>query len=207
MINIVRQITALMLLVGALFGALVAAPVSAEDSLEYATKPNKGLNAVQHKQLDVLFDSLRKSKNEIEALGHEREIWRIWTAPTDKALSKLMNTAFAQIEAKQFISSIQTLDGVIEQFPKYAEGWNQRAIAHYQLKNFDKSLNDIGEVLKLEPRHFGAYSGRSMIHLSRGDNKLATKDILKAMRYHPYLRSRSLLLQIPRTTEDDISFI
>ncbi len=201
--NLARQITALILLIG----ALVAAPVFAEDSLEYATKPNKGLNSVQHKQLDILFESLRQSKSEVEALGHEREIWRIWTAPKDKALSKLMDTAFAQIEAKQFISCIKTLDRVVEKFPKYAEGWNQRAIVHYQLNNFDKSLDDISQVLKLEPRHFGAYSGRSMIHLSRGNNKLATKDILKAMAYHPFLRSRRLLLEIPQTTDEDISFI
>jgi len=201
--KIVRLITALLLLVG----AMVAAPVFAEDSLEYATKPNKGLNAVQHKQLDVLFDSLRKSKSEIEALGHEQEIWRIWTAPKNEVLKKLMDTAFSQIESQEFISCIKTLDTVVKRFPKYAEGWNQRAIVHYQLKNFDKSLKDIDKVLKLEPRHFGAYSGRSMIHFSRGDNKLATKDILKAMRYHPYLRSRSLLLQIPQETEEDISFI
>ena len=201
--NIVRVITAQMLLIG----TLVAAPVFAEDSLEYATKPNKGLNSVQHKQLDILFESLRKSKSEIEALSHEREIWRIWTAPKNKVLSKLMDTAFAQIEAKQFISCIKTLDSVVEQFPKYAEGWNQRAIVHYQLNNFDKSLDDISEVLKLEPRHFGAYSGRSMIHFSRGNNKLATKDILKAMAYHPYLRSRRLLLEIPQTSDEDISFI
>ena len=201
--KIIRQITALLLLIG----VMVATPIFAEDSLEYATKPNKGLNAVQHKQLDVLFDSLRKSKSEAEAFGHEQEIWRIWTAPENEALSKLMDTAFAQIESKEFISCIKTLDTVVSRFPKYAEGWNQRAIVHYQLKNFDKSLKDIDKVLKLEPRHFGAYSGRSMIHLSRGDNKLATKDILKAMRYHPYLRSRNLLLQIPQETDEDISFI
>lgn len=201
--NIAKLITALMLLIS----VMVATPASSEDSAEFATKPNRGLNAVQHKQLDVLFDSLRKSKSEVEALGHEQEIWRIWTAPKNKALGKLMDTAFEQIASKRYVSSIKTLDSVVKQFPKYAEGWNQRAIVYYQLKKFDKSLDDIAKALKLEPRHFGAYSGRSMIHLSRGDNKLATKDILKAMRYHPYLRSRNLLLVIPQDAEDGVSFI
>jgi len=190
-----------------IFSVTVVAPTFAEDSLEYASKPNRGLNSVQHKQLDVLFDSLRKSKSEAEALSHEQEIWRIWTAPEDKALGKMMDTAFTQIESKKYIASIKTLDAIVKKFPKYAEGWNQRALVHYQLKNFDKSLSDIEKALKLEPRHFGAYSGRSMIHLSRGENKLATKNILKAMRYHPYLRSRDLLLTIPTQTEEDISFI
>ena len=201
--NALRQLVALILLLS----ISSAYPVIAEDSLEYATKPNKGLNAVQHKQLDVLFDALRKSKSELEAFSHEREIWRIWNAPTDKILSKLMDTVFTQIESKQYIASIKTLDKVVEKFPKYAEGWNQRAIVHFQLKNFDESLNDIEKVLKLEPRHFGAYSGRGMIHYSRGDNKLATKDILKAMRYHPYVKSRNLLQSIPAETEETPHFI
>jgi Tfp pilus assembly protein PilF len=182
-------------------------PATAEDSLEYATKPNKGLNSVQHKQLDVLFAALKNSKSEAEANSHEQEIWRIWTDPANKTLSDLMDTAFAQIESKSFIASIKTLDSVVEQFPKYAEGWNQRAIMHFQLKNFDKSLEDIEKALKLEPRHFGAYSGRGMIHFSRGDNKLATKDILKAMRYHPFVKSRNLLLSIPVETEEKPNFI
>lgn len=184
-----------------LISVMALTNVSAEDSIEYATKPNKGLNSVQHKQLDVLFAALKNSKSEIEANSHEQEIWRIWTAPVDKTLSNLMGKAFAQIEAKSYADSVKTLDKVVMQFPKYAEGWNQRAIIHFQLEKFDKSLEDIEKVLKLEPRHFGAYSGRGMIHYSRGDNKLATKDILKAMRYHPYIKSRNLLLSIPIETE------
>ena len=199
----VRRISALLLILS----VVLITPLFAEDSLEYSTKPNRGLNAVQHKQLDVLFDSLRKSKSEIEALGHEQEIWRIWTTPKDKTLSKLMAIAFNQIESKAYISSVKTLDSIVEKFPKYAEGWNQRAIVHYQLNNLDKSLKDIEKVLKLEPRHFGAYSGRSMIYLSRGKHKLATKDILKGMRYHPYLRSRQLLPAIPNVAEEDITYI
>ena len=199
----VRRISALLLILSVAF----ITPLFAEDSLEYSTKPNRGLNAVQHKQLDVLFDSLRKSKSEIEALSHEKEIWRIWTAPKDKTLSKLMTIAFNQIESKAYISSVKTLDAIVKKFPKYAEGWNQRAIVHYQLNNFDKSLKDIEKVLKLEPRHFGAYSGRSMIYLSRGKHKLATKDILKGMRYHPYLRSRQLLPAISNEAEEYISYI
>ena len=201
--NMYKQVTALILAMMFAYSA----QTYAEDSLEYATKPNKGLSSVQHKQLDVLFDALKKSETEAEAMSHENEIWRIWTAPENKALKQLMDTAFEQIESGQFISSIKTLDDVVKQFPKYAEGWNQRAIVHFQLKNFDQSLDDIEEVLKLEPRHFGAYSGRGMIYFSRGENKLATKDIMKAMGYHPYVRSRNLLKTIDQTADEAISFI
>ena len=201
--QIIKQIATL----GLIAFTLISPTISAEDSLEYSTKPNKGLNAVQHNQLDALFAALKKSKSELEASSHEQEIWRIWTDPVDQTLQALMNKAMAQIEANRFADSIKTLDNVVGQFPKYAEGWNQRAIVHFQLKNFDQSLLDIDQTLKLEPRHFGAYSGRGMIHFSRGDNKSATKDILKAMGYHPFVKIRNLLLSIPIEAEEKPNYI
>jgi len=169
----------------------------AEDSPEFAVKPNRGLNAVQHRQLDTLFAALKASESELEALGHEREIWRIWTAPIDKKLGQLMDKAIVQMQQSKFQESLGTLDHIVKSFPKYAEGWNQRSLAHFQLKNYKASLSDIAATLKLEPRHFGALSGRGMIYWEQGQMQLAEQDILRAMRYHPYVQSRSLLLSIP----------
>lgn len=185
-------ITALIL--GALFTHITT---FAEDSIEFAVKPNRGLNSVQHRQLDTLFDALKHASSEVEALSHEREIWRIWTAPTDKALGEMMDQAIESMQQEKYHDSVTRLSTIIDRFPKYAEAWNQRALAHFQLDNFEESLNDIEATLKLEPRHFGALSGRGVIHFERGEKQLAEQAILRAMRYHPYIRSRSLLMAIP----------
>ena len=171
--------------------------VNAEDSAEFAVKPNRGLNAVQHRQLDTLFDSLRHAKSEAEAMGHEREIWRIWIAPEDKTLRTLMDAAIEKVRQAQYKDSLEMFDDIIKRYPKYAEVWNQRALAHFQLHNYEASLQDISRTLKLEPRHFGALSGKGVIHLEQGKTKLAEQAILRAMRYHPYISSRRLLLAIP----------
>lgn len=190
-------------------GIFLLPPVFAEDSIEYATKPNRGLNAIQHNQLDTLFDALRHSKSEAEAQGHEREIWRIWMTPDDTALGKLMDQAMLAMQEERYTDSLDTLDVIVKRSPKYAEAWNQRALAHFMLKRYDDSLEDIATTLKLEPRHFGALIGRSKIYLEQGEGKLAEESLLKALRYHPYLPGRGLLLTIPAEPidEKDLPFI
>jgi tetratricopeptide (TPR) repeat protein len=178
------------------------APTIAEDSAEYAVKPNRQLTTIQHNQLDVLFLSLRNAKSAEEAYGHEKEIWRIWMTPKDEDLAALMYTAMARINKDQYKQAITTLDKVVARFPKYAEGWNQRAFAHFHLDQYEESLNDIAKALKLEPRHFGAMSGRGIIYINRGESLLAKETFINAMNYHPYLRSRELLLTIPDVTKE-----
>lgn len=192
------------LLLSAVFSQFAA---HAENSEEFAVKPNRGLSAVQHRQLDTLFDALRDAKNEIEAFGHEQEIWRIWTAPTDKQLSTMMETATEKMQQSDFKASLVVLDKMIKHNPKYAEAWNQRALVNFRLKNYEASLSDIAATLKLEPRHFGALSGRGIIHLEQGETELAEQAILRAMRYHPYIRSRSILLNVPLKKVDDLPYI
>jgi len=174
----------------------------AEDSLEYSVKPNRELSSIQHNQLDILFLSLRNAKSEVEAYGHEKEIWRIWMAPGNKELSASMHVAMAHIDKNQYQKAITQLDTIVKRFPKYAEAWNQRAFAHFHLDQYEESLNDIAQTLKLEPRHFGAMSGRGAIYLNRGEPLLAKETLIHAMNYHPYLRSRSLLLTIPAEVKE-----
>lgn len=179
--------------------------VVAEDSVEYAVKPNRELTNIQHNQLDILFHSLRNAKSAAEAYGHETEIWRIWMTPKNEELASLMYTAMEHIESNQYQEAVTSLDIIVARFPKYAEGWNQRAFAHFHLDQYEESLNDIAKALKLEPRHFGAMSGRGIIYINRGEPLLAKETLIHAMNYHPYLRSRSLLLTIPPEVKE--SFI
>ena len=176
---------------------LAALPTLAEDSAEYAVKPNRELSNIQHNQLDRLFLSLRNAKSAAEAYGHESEIWRIWMTPKNEELASLMYTAMEFMDGSNYQQAVNTLDTIVARFPKYAEGWNQRAFAHFHLDQYQESLNDIAKALKLEPRHFGAMSGRGIIYFNRGQKLLAKETFIRAMNYHPYLRSRNLLLAIP----------
>lgn len=197
--------TAILIASLSLSAILSTSLVIAEDSIEYAVKPNRELTNIQHNQLDLLFHSLRHAKSASEAYGHETEIWRIWMTPKNEELASLMYTAMEKIGADEYTEAVTTLDTIVARFPKYAEGWNQRAFAHFHLDQYEESLDDIAKALKLEPRHFGAMSGRGIIYINRGQPLLAKETLINAMNYHPYLRSRSLLLTIPPEVKE--SFI
>ena len=199
---VVVKTTAILIASLSFFTLFSTTIVLAEDSIEFAVKPNRELTKIQHNQLDTLFLSLRNAKSAIEAYGHEKEIWRIWMTPKDEKLAALMYTAMGYIDDEQYKEAITTLDMVVSRFPKYAEGWNQRAFAHFHLDEYEESLNDIAKTLKLEPRHFGAMSGRGIIYINRGESLLAKETFIHAMNYHPYLRSRNLLLAIPAEVKE-----
>ncbi|RVU83673.1 tetratricopeptide repeat protein [Leucothrix sargassi] len=190
--------TTAMLVTGFCLSMVLSVPPSlAEDSIEYSVKPNRELTAIQHNQLDTLFLSLRNAKSAVEAYGHEKEIWRIWMSPENEQLAALMKVAMTHIDNEAYKQALTTLDTIVVRYPKYAEGWNQRAFAHFHLDQYEESLDDIAKTLKLEPRHFGAMSGRGAIYINRGEPVLAKETLIHAMNYHPYLRSRDLLLSIP----------
>ena len=88
------------------------------------------------------------------------------------------------------------LDGVVAEYPDYAEGWNQRATVHYLLDNLDASLADIEKVLAIEPRHYGALSGRVLIYLKQGKHAEALRDMIAALAIHPYLSERRLFPEL-----------
>ena len=190
--------TTAMLVTGFCLSMVLSVPPSlAEDSIEYSVKPNRELTAIQHNQLLTLFLSLRNAKSAVEAYGHEKEIWRIWMSPENEQLAALMKVAMTHIDNEAYKQALTTLDTIVVRYPKYAEGWNQRAFAHFHLDQYEESLDDIAKTLKLEPRHFGAMSGRGAIYINRGEPVLAKETLIHAMNYHPYLRSRDLLLSIP----------
>jgi tetratricopeptide (TPR) repeat protein len=92
--------------------------------------------------------------------------------------------------------AIQLLDDLVNDYPTYAEGWNQRATLRYLINDFDGSLADIEKVLEFEPRHFGALSGRVLIYLAQGKRALALKEMATALTIHPFLNERQLFPEL-----------
>ena len=93
---------------------------------------------------------------------------------------------------------VRQLDALIEDYPTYAEAWNQRATTYYMMQNFEASLADIDKTLELEPRHFGALSGQSLILLAQGKRDQALKAIIAALAIHPFLSERGLFPELAR---------
>jgi len=148
-------------------------------------------------KLDNLFVLLRDANNKITASQMERKIWAIWRqAPNDTAF-QIMRRAQTAMDKRDFKSSIRLLDKLVAHAPKFAEAWNQRAIALYLVADYDASLRDINQTLALEPRHFGAMAGRGQVYLHLNEHELALNAFQAALEWNPWMANvRSYVFMI-----------
>ena len=117
--------------------------------------------------LNILFKELLNAKNLQQAEKLEDQIWNKWTRhPNNDYLTNKLENGTYSMYHQQYRMALKLFTDVINEDPKWAEGWNKRATLLFMLGDYEKSLDDIEKVLDLEPRHFGALSGRSQIYLS-----------------------------------------
>ena len=118
--------------------------------------------AAQTAKLDDLFARLQKA-DEAEASQIEADIWMEWSKSGSSAMDLLLQRGKDAMANGQPDVAVQHLTALVDHAPDFAEGWNARATAYYQLGQFGPAIADIGHVLTLNPRHFGALSGLGSI--------------------------------------------
>lgn len=180
---------AALLLIAPLFGASAWAQ-------EAETAPPIAPAHVDAAQLDILFPQLANAKSQAEARVFADQIWQVWLNPTTPELADRMDRIAAARTVGSYQRAIEMLSNVIEEYPDYAEAWNQRATLYFFLGDYESSLADVEQTLAREPRHFGALSGQAVIYLRLGEEFLARQAILEALKYHPFLNERSLFPEL-----------
>jgi tetratricopeptide (TPR) repeat protein len=148
--------------------------------------------------LDQLFVRLARAPDHATAQKLDRQIWSIWTSPSDPDLASRMLDVFEARDMRGMAIAIELLDELVVDYPDYAEGWNQRATLYFLTGNLEASLADCEKVLALEPRHFGALSGQAIIHLQMGRRDLALKSMAAALAVHPFLNEAGLFPELNR---------
>jgi len=138
-------------------------------------------------RLDPLFEQLRGAEGRAAARIYEDAIWRIWLQTGDQALDETMAEGNRAMNRGRFKLALTRFNGVIEQAPRYAEGWNKRATLYFLMGRYDASIADIERTLALEPRHFGALSGLGQIHAAKGESEAALGAFERALDLHPHL--------------------
>jgi len=142
---------------------------------------------------ETLLGALKQASSQAEADALSNQIWQVWLTAPDAAAQEVLDAAMARRVAYDFAGAIAQIDRLIEGWPDYAEGWNQRATLHFLTGNLDASLADVAEVLAREPRHFGALSGKALILMQQGKTGLAKIAVREALKHHPFLHERAIL--------------
>lgn len=146
--------------------------------------------------LDRLFVALRAAPDIETARKIEQQIWKIWTEPADAELADQMSQVLDARAIGDLDRAMSLLDAMVQRWPDYAEGWNQRATVEYMLGDDEASLRDIARTLELEPRHFGALSGRILIDLRHDDRAQALRDLGAALKIYPLMPERKLFPEL-----------
>lgn len=138
-------------------------------------------------RLDLMFGRLATAEDKRRADRIAANIMRRLTRSDSPTVNYLMAQAAAAMKEKELGLAVDLLNGVVQQAPDFAEGWNRRATVHFMRGDYGRSIADIEQVLKLEPRHWGALSGLAIILNSMEREEEALEVMDRALAVHPHL--------------------
>ncbi len=152
----------------------------------------------QSHTLDTLFEQLQAPEPaNIERL--ERKIWREWRRSGSDAVDFLLERGMDSMDGGDFKTAVEHFTAAIDHAPDFAEGYNMRATAYFNLKRYGPSVADIQETLRLNPRHFGALGGFGMILEDTQRPKQAMDVYKQLLKVHPH--NESALKAVARLSE------
>lgn len=129
-----------------------------------------------------------------------REIWeRAAGAQRRGQLSSIMRL----ITSERYLDAMQSATDLIQQAPWFAEAWNQRAIAHFQLGNYEASVSDCHQTLELNPYHFPAALGLAHCYLELNDGVAALESFRRALRLNPDMEAVRAQVEFLARSLDD----
>ena len=113
-------------------------------------------------ELDALYQRLQDPElKNWEAV--EDEIWSHWAQSGSEAIDLLLTRGQQALEEQEPDVAIEHFSAAIDHAPGFAEAYNGRATALFELERYGQSLADIEMTLALNPRHFGAMMGLALI--------------------------------------------
>ena len=122
-------------------------------------------------------------------------LWNLWFHAAGKDAFRLPKSANLAMERQKFTEALALLNQTTRKYPRFAEGWNRRAILYWQMGQFHESIADCKKVVALNPSHFGAWQGMGLCQLHLGDVEGASQSFRVALKISPYDRGVRRLLQ------------
>jgi len=137
---------------------IVPRKVPAETAIRETGEDQSATGAEQRKarELDKLFQQLKRTVNAEEAARISDQIQGLWTQSGSDTVDLLMQWAENAIAKADYPQALDFLDNIVTLKPDFAEGWMRRASVHIQRHDLTLAMLDLNQVLRLEPRHYQA---------------------------------------------------
>lgn len=117
----------------------------------------------------------------------EHALWSIWFRSGDEIHNIDLTRAVGLIGHDRFEDAIEQLDALIAMAPRFAEAYNQRAIACFLIGEYDRATEDCKQALRLNPFHFGAMAGLGHCYATAKKLAAAMEAYRAALAIHPRL--------------------
>jgi tetratricopeptide (TPR) repeat protein len=137
-------------------------------------------------KLDELFQQLQSS-DDAAAAAITEDIWREWSKSGSAAMDLLLQRGEAAMAMGDPMTAIYHASALIDHAPDFAEAYNLRATAYFQMGELGLSLGDISRTLALNPRHFGALAGLGAIFEELNEPAKALEVYREALKINPHM--------------------
>jgi tetratricopeptide (TPR) repeat protein len=114
-------------------------------------------------------------------------IRQLWCRLADADQQRRLDRIVALNSSRQFQNAVDEATKLIADVPTLAEGWNQRALALFNLGRFAESIHDCHQALEINPYHFAAATGMGHCYLQSSDRAGALECFHRALKLNPNL--------------------
>ncbi|MBN2473883.1 MAG: tetratricopeptide repeat protein [Pirellulales bacterium] len=133
----------------------------------------------------------------------ENSIRSIWTRAGSEEERQELGIVIRLNAAQQYKEAIRRATELVGKAPWFAEAWNQRAIARFNLGQYAESIRDCHQALEINPYHFVAATNMGQAYLELRNPVSALESFRRALRLNPDLEGvRSEVVRLARMVED-----
>jgi tetratricopeptide (TPR) repeat protein len=136
----------------------------------------------------ALAKALRDDDPIVRTLA-ESALWAIWFRADSPENNQQLDEVRQLIGQHRLDAAVKSATRLITRAPKYAEAYNQRAIAFFMQGRFAQSAEDCQRVLELNPFHIGAISGLAQCQIQLNEPREALKTLHRAAKLQPHSSS------------------
>lgn len=129
--------------------------------------------------------ALRDSDLTVRRIARDA-LWAIWFRADTPENNKALEQVSGLISRERADEAIELATRLVTRAPRFAEAYNQRAIAHFAQQNYEASAADCRQALELNPYHVGALGGLAQCQLKLGQPGEALKTYRRALKLQPY---------------------
>ena len=135
---------------------------------------------------EVLGERMRDSDRGVRLLA-EPGLREIWLRDGNENQRHQIRKIVRLNTAGEFHEACQQATQLISAAPRFAEAWNQRGIARFNLHLYRQSVSDCRQTLQLNPYHFAAAVGMAHSYIELNNASAALESLQLALKVNPEL--------------------